>query len=65
MSDSETYRQAGVNEISDRIVEIRRSLSRVQGTTGPVITEPKLDAILDVLELLAAEIRELQKPTRL
>lgn len=45
-----------------RIAAVHKMLNRVQNSSGDVsVTEPKLEGIVDVLQLLVDELRELRE----
>lgn len=49
-----------LEQAETQISGIHAQLSRAQGTTGTIITEKKLEGILDVLKLIVAEVRDLR-----
>jgi hypothetical protein len=46
--------------VENRLEDVRRQLDRVHGTKGVVVTEPKLEAIIDAILLLTEEVRSVR-----
>lgn len=49
-----------IAQATEKLDEAHAQLSRVSGTTGTIIVEHKLEAIIDAVRLLADEVRELR-----
>lgn len=52
-----------IDKAEQKLAEAHRALARVQGSTGVVVTESKLELVIDAVSLLAAELRGIRGET--